>query len=147
MKTILRTSMHLFVAMGLAIASLHAHAFEPTGDSFPSAFEMTSWTSSREGSSLTAEGVVSEGYGKVYLSYDFVSNTADRSKGSFSGNLRSINQDGVMIAATLQGIWKRDGKTVYMYTLDAFSNGDMIYAEGVIDLIEGTLNFTAFPME
>jgi hypothetical protein len=108
---------------------------------------MTSWTSSASGSSLTAEGVVGEGYGKVYLSYDFVSSSADRNKGNFSGNLRSINQDGVMIAATLQGIWKRNGKSVMMYTLDEFSNGDMIYAEGVIDLIEGTLNFTAFPMD
>ena len=52
-----------------------------------------------------------------------------------------------MIAATLQGIWKREGKRVLMYTLDSFSNGDMIYAEGIIDLIEGTLNFTAYPME
>ncbi len=52
-----------------------------------------------------------------------------------------------MVAATLQGIWKRDGKSVMMYTLDAFSNGDMIYAEGIIDLIEGTLKFTAFPMD
>ncbi|MBT3458042.1 MAG: hypothetical protein HN442_00460, partial [Halieaceae bacterium] len=52
-----------------------------------------------------------------------------------------------MVAATLQGIWKREGKLVKMYTLDGFSNGDMIYAEGLIDLIAGTLSFTAFPIE
>ncbi len=137
----------LCISLGLLFATLAAQAFEPTGESFPASFKMTSWTSSASGSSLTAEGVVGEGYGKVYLSYDFVSNSADRNKGNFSGNLRSINQDGVMIAATLQGIWKRNGKSVMMYTLDEFSNGDMIYAEGVIDLIEGTLSFTAFPID
>ena len=122
-------------------------AFEPTGETFPAAFEITSWTSTREGSSLTAEGLVGEGYGKVYLSYDFVSGTAVRNQGSFSGNLRSINQDGELVSATLQGIWKRDGKTLLMYTLDEFSNGDMIYAEGIVDLMAGTMSFTAFPMK
>ena len=111
---------------------------------FPSAF---SFSSSQTGSSLTAEGVVGEGYGKVYLSYDFISGTADRNQGNFSGHLRSINQDGEMVAATLQGIWKRDGKTLMMYTLDSFSNGDMIYAEGIVDLIAGTMKFTAYPMQ
>jgi len=34
-----------------------------------------------------------------------------------------------------------------MHTLDGFSNGDMIYAKGLVDLVKGTLNFTAFPIE
>ena len=134
-------------AMLLLSSAFSALAFEPTGDSFPAEFELTSWTSSQTGSSLTAEGVVGEGYGKVYLSYDFISGTADRNQGNFSGHLRSINQDGEMVAATLQGIWKRDGKTLMMYTLDSFSNGDMIYAEGIVDLIAGTMKFTAYPMQ
>ena len=96
---------------------------------------------------MTAVGVVEEGYGKVYLNYIFKSNSMDRSKGNFSGSLRSINNDGVMVAATLQGIWKRDGKIVTMYTLDGFSNGDMIFAEGSVDLVESTLNFKAFRIE
>jgi len=147
MQKLLRIAATVFVSLCCVFTTLQGQAFEPTGDSFPANFEMTSWTSSATGSSLTAEGVVGEGYGKVYLSYDFTSSTADRNRGNFAGNLRSINQDGEMIAATLQGVWKRDGKSVMMYTLDAFSNGDMIYAEGIIDLIEGTLKFTAFPMD
>jgi len=147
MHKLCRTAGALLFSLFFGLASLQVQAFEPTGDSFPASFKMTSWTSTKAGSSLTAEGVVGEGYGKVYLSYEFLSNSADRNKGDFSGNLRSINQDGEMIAATLQGIWKREGKLVKMYTLDTFSNGDMIYAEGIIDLIEGSLNFTAFPIE
>ena len=48
-----------------------------------------------------------------------------------------------MVSATLQGIWKREGKIVNMYTLDTFSDGGMIYAEGKVDLVEGTLKFKA----
>jgi hypothetical protein len=33
---------------------------------------------------------------------------------------------------------------VNMYTLDTFSDGGMIYAEGKVDLVEGTLKFKAF---
>ena len=122
-------------------------AFEVSGESFPADFEMTSWSSTSDSSSLTAEGIVGEGYGKVYLSYEFESNSTDRNKGNFNGSLRSINNDGVMVAASLQGIWKRDGKIVTMYTLDSFSNGDMIYAKGLLDLVESTIKFTAFPIE
>jgi hypothetical protein len=122
-------------------------AFEVSGESFPADFEMTSWSSTSDSSSMTAEGIVGEGYGKVYLNYEFKSNSTDRNKGNFNGSLRSINNDGVMVAATLQGIWKRDGKIVTMYTLDSFSNGDMIYAKGLVDLVKSTLNFTAFPIE
>ena len=108
---------------------------------------MTSWSSTSDSSSLTAQGIVGECYGKVYLSYEFKSNSSDRNKGNFNGSLRSINNDGVMVAASLQGIWKRDGKIVTMYTLDSFSNGDMIYAKGLLDLVESTIKFTAFPIE
>ena len=51
---------------------------------------------------MTAEGIVGEGYGKVYLNYDFVSNSADKNQGDFSGGARTINNDGVMVAGTLQ---------------------------------------------
>jgi hypothetical protein len=143
----LRNCLRLGAAMTLLVLMNLSYAFEVSGESFPADFEMTSWSSTSDNSSMTAEGVIEEGYGKVYLTYEFKSNSDDRSKGNFNGNLRSINNDGVMVAATLQGIWKREGKIVTMHTLDGFSNGDMIYAKGLVDLVKGTLNFTAFPIE
>ena len=135
------------LAVLMTVVSPTASAFEPTGESFPAEFEMTSWRSDSNSSYMTAQGVVGEGYGKVYLNYAFTSNSPDSMKGNFSGNLRSINNDGVLVAATLQGIWKREGKMVVMYTLDGFSNGDMIYAQGKVDLVEGTLSFIAYPIQ
>jgi hypothetical protein len=137
----------LTIAMLLSALAAPLHAFEVSGESFLAEFNITSWTSNASGSAMTAEGIVGEGYGKVYLNYDFVSSSADKNQGDFSGNVRTINNDGVMVAGTLQGIWKRDGKMVTMYTLDQFSNGDMIYAEGNVDLVKGTMSFTAFPIK
>ena len=143
----LKNFLKLSAALTMLVITNTSYAFEVSGDSFPADFEMTSWSSTSDSSSLTAEGIVGEGYGKVYLSYEFKSNSTDRNKGNFNGSLRSINNDGVMVAASLQGIWKRDGKIVTMYTLDSFSNGDMIYAKGLLDLVESTIKFTAFPIE
>jgi hypothetical protein len=36
---------------------------------------------------------------------------------------------------------------VTMYTLDQFSNGDVIYAKGNVDLVRGTMSFAAFPIQ
>jgi hypothetical protein len=80
------------------------------------------------------------------LSYNFISSDANKNQGDFSGDVRTINNDGDMVAGTLQGIWKRDGKIVTMWTLDQFSNGDMIYAKGNVDLVQGTMLFTAYPI-
>jgi hypothetical protein len=143
----LKNLLKLSAAISALVTMNTCFAFEVSGESFPADFKMTSWSSTSDSSSLTAEGIVGEGYGKVYLSYEFKSNSTDRNKGNFNGSLRSINNDGVMVAASLQGIWKRDGKIVTMYTLDSFSNGDMIYAKGLLDLVESTIKFTAFPIE
>lgn len=143
----LKNFLQLLVAITMLAITSTSFAFEVSGESFSADFEMTSWSSTSDSSSLTAEGIVGQGYGKVYLSYEFESNSTDRNKGNFNGSLRSINNDGVMVAASLQGIWKRDGKIVTMYTLDSFSNGDMIYAKGLLDLVESTIKFTAFPIE
>ena len=51
------------------------HAFEPTGDSFKAEFKITSWTASNTDSTITSEGIVGEGFGKVYLTHNFRSNS------------------------------------------------------------------------
>ena len=144
-KALKNITLPLAILVCAFAASLHA--FEVSGESFPAEFNITSWTSHINGIALTAEGDVGEGYGKVYLSYDFVSSSADKNQGDFSGDIRTIINEGVMVAGTLQGIWKRDGKMVTMYTLDQFSNGDMIYATGTVDLVEGTMSFKAYPIQ
>ena len=70
MMLMLKRALMGLVLCGAALTTFAA-GFEAKGDSFPAEFTMTSWSSSATTSSLTAEGVVGEGYGKVYLSYEF----------------------------------------------------------------------------
>ena len=132
------------IAYSLLMISQNITAFEVTGESFDAEFQINSWTATNNDSTITSEGVVGEGFGKVYLTHNFRSRFGDNTQGDFDGQVRSINNDGVMVMATLQGIWKREGKIVSMYTLDTFSDAGMIYAEGKVDLVEGTLKFKAF---
>ena len=56
-------------ALALLLTSISTHAFEVSGESFVAKFEVTSMTSSENGSVMTSEGTV-DGYGKVYLTHE-----------------------------------------------------------------------------
>ena len=119
-------------------------SYEVNGESFPASFNMTSWTANNGGSTITSEGVVGEGYGKVYLTHNFTVGSSDGLSGEFSGQARTINQDGEMQYASLQGSWSRDGKIVTMHPLDTLDNGVINHAQGKVDLFAGTLEFEGF---
>lgn len=139
-KTILGITASIFMmAQG-------AFAFEVKGESFPANFNITSWTAGNGESTITSEGVVGEGYGKVYLTHHFTVSSDDGMSGEFTGQARTINQDGELQYASLQGSWSRDGKIVSMYSFDTVNNGVINHAQGRVDLFEGTLKFEVFPV-
>ena len=90
------TSLFLFISQGV-------YSFDVQGESFPANFNMTSWTAGNGQSTITSEGIVGEGYGKVYLTHNFTVSTDDRNSGEFTGQARTINQDGELQYASLQG--------------------------------------------
>ena len=53
-----------------AVMSFNVFSFDVSGESFPANFQMTSWTAGEGKSTITSEGVVGEGYGKVYLTHN-----------------------------------------------------------------------------
>ena len=81
------------------------------------------------------------------MTHTFSSNNPEGSSGDFVGQARTINKDGEMRFASLQGIWEREGTIVTMYTLDGVTNGVMNYAKGKVDLFAGTLSFEVFPID
>ena len=95
---------------------------------------------------ITSEGFV-DGYGKVYLTHKFKANSGEALTGDFTGAARAISKDGDMAFASLQGIWKREGKILTIHTLDSLTNGTANYAKGTFDLYEGTLKFDVFAVE
>ena len=61
----------LSAAATLILSLSHSSsAFEVSGDSFLAEFDVTSVTSDKSGSVLTAEGDI-DGYGRVFLTYYF----------------------------------------------------------------------------
>ena len=140
--------LNLVLTLGILIFGISSiFGFQVNGESFDANFKISSWTATKEGSVITSEGIVGEGYGKVYLTHAFRSNDSEGLSGDFLGQARTINKDGEMRFASLQGIWKRDGTIVTMFTLDSVTNGVMNYAKGKVDLFAGTLNFEVFPVD
>ena len=133
------TSLFLSISQGV-------YSFDVQGESFPANFNMTSWTAGNGQSTITSEGIVGEGYGKVYLTHNFTVSTDDRNSGEFTGQARTINQDGELQYASLQGSWTRDGKILTMYSFDTINNGVINHAQGTVDLVAGTLKFKVFPV-
>ena len=141
-------NLKLSIILGIVLFGVSSiFGFKVEGESFEANFKISSWTASKDGSVITSEGIVGEGYGKVYLTHTFSSNNAEGSSGDFAGQARTINKDGEMRFASLQGVWKREGTIVKMYSLDGVTNGVMNYVQGQVDLFAGTLSFDVFPID
>jgi len=141
-------NLKLSIILGIILFGVSSiFGFKVEGESFEANFKISSWTASKDGSVITSEGIVGEGYGKVYLTHTFSSNDAEGSSGDFAGQARTINKDGEMRFASLQGVWKREGTIVKMYSLDGVTNGVMNYVQGQVDLFAGTLSFDVFPID
>ena len=102
-----------------SLTSYSVLAYEVNGESFPANFNITSWTAEDGKSTITSEGVVGEGYGKVYLTHTFNVNSDDGMSGDMVGQARTVNQDGELQFASLQGVWSRDGKIVSIHSFDS----------------------------
>ena len=133
------TSLFLFISQGV-------YSFDVQGDSFPANFNMTSWSVGNGQSTITSEGVVEEGYVKVYLTHHFTVSADDGKSGEFTGQVRTISSEGELQSGSLQGSWARDGKIVTMYSFDTINNGVINHAQGTVDLVAGTLKFKVFPV-
>ena len=100
-------------------------------------FQISTISVENDSTTLNMEAEVGK-YGKVYLSITLLSSSSDRNTGTYLGDARTITGEGEMIAAALQGLWKREGTLIHAKGLDNASNGDQNYAEATFDLIQKT---------
>ena len=131
------------LASSITLGASQVFAFEVSGDSFDATFEVTSVLIEDDGSTITSVGAA-EGYEKVYLTHELETRSASRDSGSFTGQARAIDAKGVLEAASLQGVWRREGKVITMYSLDDVSNGRIHLALGTMDLVSGKLQFKVY---
>ena len=122
------------------------NAFDISKKPSQATFDVTSWKAGGGYSVITSEGFV-DGYGKVYLTHKFKANSGEALTGDFTGAARAITKAGDMAFASLQGVWKREGKILTIHTLDSLTDGTANYAKGTFDLYEGTLKFDVFAIE
>ena len=100
-------------------------------------FQISTISVENDSTTLNMEAEVGK-YGKVYLSITLLASSNDRNSGTYLGDARTITGDGEMIAASLQGLWKREGTIIQAKGLDNASDGDQNYAEATFDLIQKT---------
>jgi hypothetical protein len=135
----------LIFAMMILVSS-GAMAFSVSGDSFDANFKITSVNPGNGGTVITGEGIAGGGFGKVYYSHHLQTANGVSNEGHFDGHARTINQDGVMVAATLQGTWVREGTKIYIHSLDSFKDG-INFAKGTYDLMAGTFTVEVWPVK
>ena len=94
---------------------------------------------------LTSSGDAGE-YGKVYLSYLFTSLLETEGQGEFTGHAWAQQGEDIQ-KATLQGVWRKEGKVFKLYSLDAVTDGNLMMVSGLLDLVNQTLNFKVSPIK
>ena len=113
---------------------------------FKADFTIDSVTLGVESNKVNVSGDVGGGYGRVYLSYIFTNKMETEDAGEFTGLAWSQAGENFN-RATLQGIWKRNGKIFELYTFDNITDGKKTVAKGILDMVNKTLKFEASQFE
>ena len=86
-------------------------------------------------------------YGKAYLSYTFTNYNNSITNGEFTGFAWTQMGENI-VKATLQGVFKKEGKTFKMYSYDnTTDNGKIMVVTGIVDFVEQTMKFKVAPIE
>ncbi len=132
----------LFVGLVLVLAPLAATAQEIKfwKGAFDANFVIDStFTTDGKTFEVSASGDAGP-YGRAYLSYVFTDKGGDGDRGEFTG-IAWTQQGEDVITATLQGIYKKDGKVFRIYSLDNVSNGNFNIVSGEADFVAKTMKF------
>ncbi|MBL6644669.1 MAG: hypothetical protein CNC91_00485 [Flavobacteriales bacterium MED-G22] len=113
---------------------------------FKADFTVDSVTLGVESNQVNVSGDVGGGYGRVYLSYIFTNKMETEDAGEFTG-LAWTQAGENFNRASLQGIWKRNGKIFELYTFDNVTDGKKTVAKGILDMVNKTLKFEASQFE
>jgi len=137
----------IIFALSFLICTISFSQDIPLGDNFFKAdFTVDSVTLGIESNQMNVSGDVGGGYGRVYLSYVFTNKMQTKDSGEFTG--LAWTQAGENFAqASLQGIWKRNGKIFELYTFDNVTDGKKTVAKGILDFVNKTLKFEASQFE
>ena len=133
------------VTLFLVLSSLSIQGFDLTGEGINLSGKINS-------TSLTESGGVidvvsdNEKYGKTWLTYNVkVNNPNSPDQGSFQGRAIAINNDGVRVSASRQGVWSREGYIYSFYSLDDVSDGNQFLCITTMNLKDDTVEMRFYP--
>ena len=133
------------VTLFLILSSLSIQGFDLTGEGINLSGKINS-------TSLTESGGVidvvsdNEKYGKTWLTYNVkVNNPNSPDQGSFQGRAIAINNDGVRVSASRQGVWSREGYIYSFYSLDDVSDGNQFLCFTTMNLKDDTVEMRFYP--
>ena len=86
-------------------------------------------------------------YGRVYISYIFTNHNNSMESGEFSGFIwTQMGED--IVKATLQGVYRKEGKVFKMYSYDNTTDDNKIMiVSGVVDFVAQTMKFKVSPLK
>ena len=129
----------------LVLSSLSIQGFDLTGEGINLSGKINSTSLSESGGVID---VVSdnEKYGKTWLTYNVkVNNPNSPDQGSFQGRAIAINNDGVRVSASRQGVWSREGYIYSFYSLDDVSDGNQFLCITTMNLKDDTVEMRFYP--
>ena len=86
-------------------------------------------------------------YGKAYLSYMFTNHNNSDTTGEFTGFAWTQMGENI-VKATLQGVYKKEGKVFKMYSYDATTDDNKIMiVSGIVDFVAQTMKFKVAPLK
>ena len=133
------------VTLLLVLSSLSIQGFDLTGEGINLSGKINS-TSLTESGGVIDEVSDNEKYGKTWLTYNVkVNNPNSPDQGSFQGRAIAINNDGVRVSASRQGVWSREGYIYSFYSLDDVSDGNQFLCITTMNLKDDTVEMRFYP--
>ena len=133
------------ITLLLVLSSLSIQGFDLTGEGINLSGKINS-TSLTESGGLIDVVSDNEKYGKTWLTYNVkVNNPNSPDQGSFQGRAIAINNDGVRVSASRQGVWSREGYIYSFYSLDDVSDGNQFLCITTMNLKDDTVEMRFYP--
>lgn len=95
---------------------------------------------------LSLEGHLSV-YGKAWATYTLLSGSEARVAGTLVGNGRTLDDEGVMLATEITGVWSREKEIIHVTTLDQVGNGDQSLTRYEINILTKETSVKVFSVD
>ena len=126
--------------LSLAPMTVEAQEIKFGEGAFEANFEIdSSFTTDGKTFEVSASGEAGP-YGRAYASYIFTEKQDQGDRGEFTGFVWTQQGEDV-VTATVQGVYKKDGKIFRIYSLDNASNGKFNIVSGEVDFVAKTMKF------